>query len=123
MMQRTSYAPLTPEMVCRFDVDGEQLVCKRCGLRLKASLFPRGKPFVACVGSTSPIQLSQSDEPVSRGLGDMASDALGAIGITKERAQAVANKLGIRDCGCTKRQKWMNEAGQKWLGIGAPKQP
>jgi len=35
-------------MACKFDVQQDQLVCQNCGLKVKASLFPKGKPFVAC---------------------------------------------------------------------------
>jgi len=51
------------------------------------------------------------------GLGDMVAAGLDAIGITKERVQAVASKVGIKDCGCAKRQQKWNEAGRK-IGIG-----
>lgn len=37
---------------------------------------------------------------------------LAAVGITKERAQAVANAVGIKDCGCSKRQAALNRAGE-----------
>ena len=53
-----------------------------------------------------------------RGLGDMVADGLAAVGITKERAQAVASAVGIKDCGCAKRQAALTEFGQKYLGIG-----
>ena len=51
------------------------------------------------------------------GLGDMVAAGLDAIGITKERAQAVASKVGIKDCGCKKRQEALNSLGRN-LGIG-----
>ena len=50
------------------------------------------------------------------GLGDMVAAGLAAVGITKERVQAVANKVGIKDCGCKKRQAALNRAGQ-YLGL------
>jgi hypothetical protein len=49
----------------------------------------------------------------------MAAAGLGAIGITKERAQAVARAAGLEDCGCVERQRKMNELGYR-LGIGDP---
>lgn len=59
------------------------------------------------------------EAPKPRGLGDMVADGLAAVGITKERAQAVAAAVGIKDCGCQGRQEALNRAGQ-WLGIGTP---
>jgi hypothetical protein len=51
------------------------------------------------------------------GLGDMVAAGLSAFGITKERAQAVAAAVGVKDCGCKKRQEALNQLGRK-LGIG-----
>ena len=53
-----------------------------------------------------------------RGLGDLLADGLAAVGITKERAQAVASAVGIADCGCRGRQATLNAIGREWLGIG-----
>lgn len=50
------------------------------------------------------------------GLGDMVADGLAAVGITKERVQSVAAKVGIKDCGCAKRQQAANRLGAK-LGL------
>jgi hypothetical protein len=50
------------------------------------------------------------------GLGDMVAAGLDAIGITKERVQAVASAVGIKDCGCAKRQAALNRLGEK-LGL------
>ena len=50
------------------------------------------------------------------GLGDMVASGLAAVGITKERVQAVANAVGVKDCGCAKRQKALNKLGEK-LGL------
>jgi hypothetical protein len=47
------------------------------------------------------------------GLGDMVAAGLSAIGITKERASALAGG----DCGCSKRQEQLNELGRR-IGIG-----
>lgn len=52
------------------------------------------------------------------GLGDIIAAKLESVGITKDRVQAVASKVGIRDCGCGKRQKMANDLGAKYLGIG-----
>lgn len=48
------------------------------------------------------------------GLGDRVASALTAVGITKERVQAVASKVGVRDCGCKKRQAALNKLGEKF---------
>ena len=118
-MQRTSYAPLSPSMACKFEVQEDRLVCQNCGLAVKASLFSKGKPFVACT-KPSPPPVVPPAQANGRGLGDIVSDSLSAVGVTKELAQSVAAKLGVKDCGCGKRQKWMNEQGKKWFGIGGP---
>lgn len=52
-----------------------------------------------------------------QGLGDMVAAGLSAIGVTKERAQAVANAVGVKDCGCAKRQAALNDLGRR-IGIG-----
>lgn len=52
----------------------------------------------------------------------MAAAGLAAIGITKDRAQAVAAAVGFADCGCADRQAALNEAGYR-LGIGTPPPP
>lgn len=55
-----------------------------------------------------------------KGLGDHVADGLAAVGITKER---VARLAGKKDCGCKKRQKWLNQVGAKYLGIGHTPSP
>lgn len=55
-------------------------------------------------------------------LGDIASAAFATIGITKDRAQAVARAIGFHDCGCSQRQQALNEWGRKYLGMGKPPQ-
>jgi len=54
------------------------------------------------------------------GLGDYVANALSAIGITKERVEAVVG----RPCGCDGRQATLNAAGA-WLGMspGSTAQP
>jgi hypothetical protein len=52
--------------------------------------------------------------PYSRGLGDMVAAGLSAVGITPER---VSKALGVKDCGCKKRQQQLNDLGRR-LGIG-----
>lgn len=50
------------------------------------------------------------------GLGDRIADGLAAVGITKQRVQAVASRVGIKDCGCAKRQAAANRLGAR-LGL------
>lgn len=50
------------------------------------------------------------------GLGDLVAVALSAVGITEARAQAVAQALGLEDCGCGRRRAAMNRLGAK-LGL------
>jgi hypothetical protein len=52
------------------------------------------------------------------GLGDLVAAGLSSIGITKERAQAVAQAVGLEDCGCAERQMELNELGRR-LGFGS----
>ena len=47
------------------------------------------------------------------GLGDYLAQGLAAIGITKERVEAVVGG----PCGCDGRQAAMNAAGAKYLGL------
>lgn len=68
---------------------------------------PTAEDFAATIGP--PVEpISESAEP--QGLGDMVAAGLNAIGITKERAQAVASAFGIKDCGCAGRQEALNRA-------------
>lgn len=53
---------------------------------------------------------------VRPGLGDMVAAGLSAVGITEARAQAVANAVGVKDCGCGKRKAALNRLGAK-LGL------
>lgn len=76
----------------------------------------------ACIvsedGDTITVDETHKAYPRAKlGLGDMVAAGLDAIGVTKERVQAVASKVGIKDCGCAKRQQKWNEAGRKF-GIG-----
>ena len=61
-----------------------------------------------------------SQEP--NGLGDIVARAFASVGITKDRAQAIAELAGFEDCGCAGRQERLNELGFK-VGIGSPPPP
>jgi hypothetical protein len=86
-------------------VIGEDLRCAKCGRSAKVRHLRR-----RCTSYGPP-------RPV-KGLGDIVADALASVGITKERAQAVASAVGVDDCGCKERQAAMNAWGAKHLGIG-----
>ena len=44
------------------------------------------------------------------GLGDVVAVAFASIGITVDRAQRLANAVGISDCGCGRRREALNRA-------------
>lgn len=76
--------------------------------------------IVSRVGDRVVIDVSHPAYPRTRpGLGDRVASVLSAAGITKERAQAVANAVGVNDCGCAGRQAALNRTGYR-LGIGTP---
>jgi len=62
------------------------------------------------VDETHPAYPATTKPP---GLGDMVAAGLSAIGITKERVEAVVG----RPCGCSKRAEALNALGRK-IGIG-----
>lgn len=65
---------------------------------------------------TITVDENHKDYPRKKqGLGDMVASGLSAVGITPER---VSKALGVKDCGCKKRQAKLNEIGKKYLGIG-----
>jgi hypothetical protein len=86
---------------CTFAPADSGYRCTACG-RFVRSTAPK-PPVAVCRGP--------------RGLGDLVADGLSAVGLTKERAQAVASAVGIKDCGCGKRQAALNAVGKR-LGIG-----
>lgn len=47
------------------------------------------------------------------GLGDYVAAGLSAVGITKERVEAMVGG----PCGCDERQEALNEIGHKYLGL------
>ncbi len=88
-------------MKCDFIVRqcGEEFLacCRRCGAVVRVQSM--GRPVAIC-----------SPPP---GLGDRVAAGLAAVGITKERVEAVVGG----PCGCGERAAWLNEAGAKWLGL------
>lgn len=45
---------------------------------------------------------------VEIGLGDAVAMLFSSVGVTKERAKAVAQAFGFEDCGCAERQEALN---------------
>lgn len=87
---------------------------------MKLCVFHQG----ACVECGAPqINVRQQcgvfcgDDALPPGLGDMVAAGLDAVGITKARAQAVAQAVGLADCGCEQRQQLLNDLGRR-VGIG-----
>lgn len=79
-------------MNCDFSTS---LTCPTCGYRAK-----HPKTYRRCRPPAEP-------KPVL--VGDLVAAGLERIGITKE----LASKVVGGDCGCQKRQNWLNEAGVK----------
>ena len=86
---------------------GDDLRCSACGRPAASKRLRRN-----CTAS------SHVPPPPARGLGDLVAAGLSAVGVTKERVRAVANAVGIEDCGCAERQRAMNSWGARHLGIG-----
>jgi hypothetical protein len=78
------------------DIDPSSLRCRVCGARVSSPNVRR---------NCGPLQ--------APGLGDRVASALDAVGITKTRVEAVVGG----PCGCDERQAWLNDAGEKWLGM------
>jgi hypothetical protein len=77
------------------DIDQFSLRCRVCGAAV-----------------TSPSVRRNCGTPLP-GLGDRVAAGLSAIGITKERVEAVVGG----PCGCDGRQAAMNAAGAKYFGL------
>lgn len=78
------------------DIDPNTLVCRVCGSRVTHAGTRRN------CGTPAP------------GLGDMTAAALAAVGITKDRVEALVGG----PCGCDERRDALNEWGRNTLGIG-----
>lgn len=78
------------------DIDPSSLRCRVCGASVSAPHVRRN------CGTHAPP-----------GLGDYVANALSAVGITKERVEAVVGG----PCGCSERQGYINAAAAKWLGM------
>ena len=68
-----------------------------------------------CVDQSQPhLGVCSCEASKPAGLGDIVASGLSAIGITPERVSAA---LGVKDCGCKKRQQQLNDLGRR-IGIG-----
>lgn len=86
----------------------------RCPVCRVQAPVPASTPRVFCV-----CGYVQEGGPIP-GLGDYVAAGLHKVGITRERYVRVKRRLGLKGCGCGKRQRKLNELGRK-VGIG--KQP
>lgn len=68
---------------------------------------------VNCNAVFSTTSVRANCRKVPPGLGDYVAAFLSAIGVTKERVEAVVGG----PCGCPERQAAMNAAGAKWLHL------
>lgn len=77
--------------------------------------------FLGDTCSRCGVKTAWPDQPRNcrPGLGDHVHAALSAVGITP---QLVAAALGVDDCGCEGRRKWLNQAGRS-IGIGTDRSP
>lgn len=75
--------------------------------------------YGVCIRCRRPTKWPKAARNCIAGAGDAVELALSVVGITKARAQAVANAVGFEDCGCVERQQQLNEFGYR-LGIGTP---
>lgn len=87
---------------------GTDLRCLVCGKPAAARHVRRN-----CPAAPRPLR-EPTVTTLPPGLGDMVANGLAGLGITKERAQAVASALGVEDCGCGKRQAALNKLGEQF---------
>jgi hypothetical protein len=107
-------------MLCDFHLDSDgTAICSACGKRVVFSTS-LDKLRSRCLSGYSPRRVA---------VGDLVERMLTGVGISKERVQ---QWLRVKDCGCAKRQKWLNQWGYKqqdrierllnkaarWYGIG-----
>jgi hypothetical protein len=51
------------------------------------------------------INVNSHTNPDMKGLGDVVEDVLKTFGVTEERFK---QWFGLKECGCSKRKKWLN---------------
>lgn len=88
----------------RIDCVGGTCKCQSCG------------KTIALPNAFTGVGMHTCQAARALGLGDRIASVLQRIGITKARAQNVAQAVGIKDCGCAKRQAALNRLGEK-LGL------
>jgi len=82
------------------DFDNQAMTCPACGYVAR-----RLPTYRECRPVPQPEW-----QPIM--VGDLVEKALTAVGITKERVEAITRTAGKPGgCGCQYRQKWLNEAG------------
>ncbi len=83
---------------------------------MKCCFVRKGQFLVECSRCGRSASCDESSTPTAEcrpGLGDMVAAGLSAVGITKERVEAVVGG----PCGCSERQGYINAAAAKWLGM------
>jgi hypothetical protein len=89
-------------MDCIFDCtpneEKHRCVCRVCGMTVTVRKLP---VYATCGPSSRLPRLA---------VGDLVERMLTSIGISKER---VRQWLRVKDCGCAKRQQWLNQWGYK----------
>jgi len=86
---------------------------------MKLCLFNDGQCVQCGAPQINARQVCGAFTATKPGLGDRIAFGLSVVGITKERAKAVAQAVGLKDCGCEQRQQLLNELGYA-IGIGTP---
>jgi hypothetical protein len=89
-------------------------VCRTLGIQVPEPLTKAER--AAHPGRVLPAMGKARTRPHPPGLGDLVAAGLSSVGITKERVQRVANAVGIKDCGCAKRQAALNRLSDRLLG-------
>jgi hypothetical protein len=104
-----------PRELCQPALDANAKVLGRHFLHLD-KMYRRGVPEAAAKNTLLAMlrQRFSGEAGAPRGLGDMVSAGLSAIGITPQRVSAA---LGVKDCGCRQRAEALNRIGRR-LGIG-----
>lgn len=84
---------------CRFQRDGDDVVCVHCDRRITTDQPPE-KVHAKC--KKPPWQL-----------GDDLETMLTALGVTKDKWKAAKQKFGLPpNCGCAARQEWLNRVSE-----------
>ena len=95
---------------CNFTrINEEEVECRTCGRKV-VTTSSAGRTYAMCKDQVKRFQL-----------GDEVEKALTVLGITKQRYRAAKEALGLPPtCDCAKRQKWLNQMGER-LQVSAGK--